>query len=306
VNDKEGAPSAIAAIGLVLVVFCISGSAIDSADIYLPQLKDSNADVRIEALRQLQTSLDSRIPEATLPLLSDEGNSIRRLAARAIGSRWWQISKDKSDSYVKALAQNLRSEEEFEDERNMAERAIGLLTRRYDSRMFSRSPNGRWVIYERRGLPCLIDTTTDTEELLGWHRDRSDVEIIEMFMPAIGNGTLQGNTSNEQYVLWHPHEEAVVLEIWQTRRATALWIWQHKFGLRKLTHSELIKLLSPKGITEEPNPLTAEIKEWKGDDLYVAVGWGREPVIGKAVIAWNLSQHKWRVISKEYHREFEE
>ena len=158
-NDKERASSAIVGIGLVLVAFCISGSATDPADVYLPQLKETNADVRIEALRQLQTSLDSRIPKAMLPLLSDEGNSIRRLAARAIGSRWWQIPKDNTADYTKALAKNLRSEEEFEDEKNMAERAIGLLTRRYDSRMFSRSPNGRWVIYERRGLPCLIDTT---------------------------------------------------------------------------------------------------------------------------------------------------
>jgi len=85
-----------------------------------------------------------------------------------IGSRWWQIPKEKAESYVNALEHNLRSEVDFEDEKNMAERAIGLLTRRYDSKMFSRSQNGRWVIYERRGFPCLIDTTTYTEELAGW------------------------------------------------------------------------------------------------------------------------------------------
>src|SRR5437879_12491216 len=77
-------------------------------------------------------------------------------------------SDHKSDSYVKALEHNLRSEVDFEDEKNMAERAIGLLTRRYGSKMFSRSQNGRWVIYEQRGFPCLIDTTTYTEELVGW------------------------------------------------------------------------------------------------------------------------------------------
>jgi hypothetical protein len=68
----------------------------------------------------------------------------------------------------------------------------------------------------------------------------------------------------------------------------------------------LIKLLQPKGKIDEPNPLTAEIKEWNGDDVFVSVGWGFEPVIGKAVVAWNLSQHKWRAISKEYHRKFQE
>jgi hypothetical protein len=298
VNDKERASSAIVGIGLVLVAFCISGSTVNPADVYLPQLKDKDAEVRIGALRQLQTSLDSRIPEAMVPLLSDEGNSIRRLAARAIGSRWWQIPKEKSEIYVNALQQNLRAQSEFQDEKNMAERAIGLLTRRYDSKMFSRSPNGRWVIYERRGLPCLIDTSTDIEELLGWPRDQS---VIDLFMPASGNETLEGNTPDERFVSWHPNEEAAALEIWYTRRATSVWVWQHKSGLRKLDRSQLIKLLQPKGKIDEPNPLTAEIKEWKGDDLYVSVGWGWEPS-GSAVIAWNLSQHKWRVISKEYHR----
>jgi hypothetical protein len=62
-----------------------------------------------------------------LPLLSDEGNSIRRLAARAIGSRWWQISKEKVPQFIEALRRNKKSE--FEDERNMIARAIGLLTR---------------------------------------------------------------------------------------------------------------------------------------------------------------------------------
>ena len=302
-KNKPQVSRPLATIGLILVAFCIAGSTTNPADIYLPQLKDKNAEVRIEALRQLQLSLDSRIPEAMLPLLSDEGNSIRRLAARAIGSRRWQIPKEKSESYVNALQHNLRSEEEFEDEKNMAERAIGLLTRRYDSKMFSRSPNRRWVIYERLGLPCLIDTTTDTEELLGWPRDPS---AIEMLSAAVGNQSLVGNAETGDSVTWHPSAEVVGFVIWQTRRADTVWIWQHKFGLRKLTRSELMKLLQPKGITEEPNPLTAEIKEWNGDDLYVSVSWGREPVIGKAAVAWSLSQHKWRVISKEYHREFGE
>jgi len=57
-----------------------------------------------------------------LSLLSDEGNSIRRLAARAIGSRWWQIPKEKTESYLNALQHNLRSEIDFEDEKNMGHR----------------------------------------------------------------------------------------------------------------------------------------------------------------------------------------
>jgi hypothetical protein len=300
VSNKTEISRVIAAIGLVIVAFCISGSTTNPADLYLPQLKDKDPEARIAALRELLTSLDSRIPEAMLPLLADEGNSIRRLAARAIGSRWWQVPKEKSESYVNALKHNLRPEIDFEDEKNMAERGIGLLTRNYDSKMFSRSPNGRWVMYERRGFPSLIDTTTYTEELVGW----SPVNNRDSEMPPWLFG---GNSPiGQDEALWHPTKEAAALSVSLSRRATSVWIWEHKHGVQKLNRSELVKLLQPKGKIDEPNPLTAEIKEWNGDDLIVTVGWGFEPVIGKAVVAWNLSQHKWRAISKEYQRKFED
>jgi len=289
----------LTALGLVLVAFCLSGSAVNPADVYLPQLHDKSDDVRIEALRHLLTSLDSRIPEAMLPLLSDEGNSIRRLAARAIGSRWWQVPPDKSDGYVSALSKNLRTEIDFEDEKNMAERGIGLLTKKYDSKMFSRSPNGRWVLYERYSFPCLIDTTTSTEELLGWSRvSNHDVEMPPWLFS--GNAPI-----GPDEVLWHPTKEAVALSVSTSKRATSVWIWQHKHGVQKLNRSELVKLLKPKGEINEPNPLNAEMKEWKGDDLLVRVNWGRDwkeagNIVGDAVVAWNVETHQWRKISEKY------
>ena len=126
--------------------------------------------------------------------------------------------------FVEALRRN--EESEFEDEKNMIARSIGLLTRDYTSKMFARSSNKRWVIYERRGLPCLIDTTTDTEELLGWPPDKSS--DLEMLLPALGNEPL-GDA-----VVWHPAKEAVAFSMLESRRATMVWIWQHRFGLRKL------------------------------------------------------------------------
>jgi len=299
VSTRTQVSKPIAAIGLVLVAFFLSGSTTNPADIYLPQLKNSDADTRIAALRELLTSLDSRIPEAMLPLLSDEGNSIRRLAARAIGSRWWQIPKEKTESYANALEHNLRSEVDFEDEKNMAERGIGLLTKKYDSKMFSRSPSGRWILYERRGFPCLIDTTTYTEELVGW----SPVYNRNSEMPPWlfgGNSPIDQNEA-----LWHPEKEAVALSVSLSRRATSVWIWEHKHGVQKLNRSELIKLLHPKGKIDEPNPLNAEIKEWKGDDLLVGVNWGRDwkekgNIVGDAVVAWNLETHQWHKISERY------
>ena len=282
----------MAGIGLVIVAFCISGSSTNPADVYLPQLKHKDPEVRIAALRELLLSLDSRIPDAMLPLLSDEGNSIRRLAARAIGSRWWQIPKEKSDSYVNALQHNLRPEIDYEDETHMAERGIGLLTKKYDSKMFSHSPNGRWVIYERRSFPCLIDTTTSTEELIGW----SSAYNRDSEMPP---WWFSGNSPiGQDGALWHPTKEAVAVSVSVSRRATSVWIWEHKHGVQKLNRPELIKLLHPKGKIDEPNPITAGIKEWKGDDLLVSVSWGLEDE-GGATIAWNLANHGWRAVSRE-------
>jgi hypothetical protein len=298
VSNKPKISRLIAAIGLLLVAFCISGSSVNPADVYLPQLKDKDADVRITALRELLTSLDSRIPEAMLPLLSDEGNSIRRLAARAIGSRWWQIPKEKTEGYVNALQHNLRSEIDFEDENHMAERAIGLLTKKYDSTMFSRSPNGRWILYERRSFPCLIDTTTYTEELLGW----STAYNRQSELPPWWFGS--NSPIGEDEARWLD-KEVVALSVSISKRATSVWIWEHKHGVQKLTHSDLVKLLQPKGEIDEPNPLNAEIKEWKGDDLLVEVNWGRDwkekgNIVGHAVVAWNLETHQWRKISERY------
>jgi len=272
---------------IVSLIACVAPQCdADPDDGLFAQLKNPEADVRIAALRELQTSLDPRIPDAMSSLLADEGNSIRRLAARAIGSRWWQIPKEKVPQFVATLRRNENSE--FEDERNMVARAIGLLTRDYTSKMFACSANKRWVIYERHGLPCLIDTKTDTEELLGWPSD--ETSGLELFLPAIGNEALN------ELVSWHPDKEAVSLSILQSRRATTVWIWQHRFGLRKLQRSVLIKLLHPKGVIEEPNPITAEIKGWKGDELYVSVGWGRDG--NSAVVAWDLSKNSWRIVSR--------
>jgi hypothetical protein len=179
----------------------------------------------------------------------------------------------------------------------MVARAIDLLTRNYTSNMVARSKNKRWVVYERRGLPCLIDTQTDTEELLGWPRELRDPWAIEDFLPAVGNHRLDESAQGAPTVTWHPTKEAVACLILQSRRATTVWIWQHRFGLRKLERSGLIKLLHPKGVIDEPNPITAEVKEWKGDELYVSVGWGRYGEEQGAVVGWDLSKHSWRVIS---------
>src|SRR5260370_8602011 len=92
------------------IITCVAFQcAAASEDAFFLQLNSPDPDVRIAAVRELQTSLDPRIPDAMLPLLADEGSSIRRLAARAIGSRWWQIPKEKVPHLITPLRRNKNS-----------------------------------------------------------------------------------------------------------------------------------------------------------------------------------------------------
>jgi hypothetical protein len=103
----------------------------------LRQMASSDLAAQIEGLDALATSLDSRIPDACLPLLKSGGTLIRRKAARAIGSRWQQIPKERVKAFDDALKVNLNSEERGLV--NMSRRGIALLKRTYNNDMFSRS-----------------------------------------------------------------------------------------------------------------------------------------------------------------------
>jgi hypothetical protein len=59
----------------------------------------------------------------------------------------------------------------------------------------------------------------------------------------------------------------------------------------------LMKLLKLKEPVDEPNPFSAQMKGWKNNELHVSVDWGRDEQ--NAVIAWDLSTHKWWVVSRE-------
>lgn len=262
-------------------------------DAWIERLKDADMEVRIEALRGLQTSLDPRLPEAFLPLLGDEGNSIRRLAARAVGSRYWQIPAERRPPFLAALTRSLSSERD--DERNMAARAIGLLTGRYEGPMCSRSPDGRWVIYERYGLPCLIDTRDKTEELLGWeHSGSYDGKLAS----AWGNGTV------ERSVHWHPAEEIVALDIIISRKDSTVWVWRHRKGIKKFETLALRELVGYR--EDEINGgagFYADTEAWHGNELRLSVDFGLRRgdkfIDVRAVFGWDLGTGALRLISKK-------
>jgi len=253
-------------------------------------LKSADADARVEALRTLQTSLDPRLPDLMLGLLTDSGDSIRRLAARGVGSRWWQIPAERQDAFVKALKRNEKSE--LEDEANMVQRALGLLNRDYRGPMFSRSSNGRWVIYERLGLPCLIETKSGTEELLGWRKERGG-----WISSAWGNGPL--DTS----VFWHPRQEMAAIGMLLNRKESALWIWQHGVGVIRIETSAIAKAAGYKeaDLFGAAGVFT-EVKQWKGDELQFTSSFttqrGEKQAEHELTLSWNSAKKSLRVISK--------
>lgn len=263
-------------------------------DSLLERLKSGDSGVRIEALRALQTSLDPRIPNAVKPLLRDDGTSIRRLAARAIGSRYWQVPADDHRTLLDLLKVNA-TRKAF-GEKNMALRAIGLLQRKYTGPMFARSRSRRWVVYERRMLPCLIDTKSKTEELLGWK--------------AEGTGALAsswGNSPLNDSVLWHPRDEMVAFSILESRKVSTIWIWSHGKGLKVISVAEFAKAL---GVAEDrlffAGGFSTEIKRWKRDQLIIQIYYAAtdvdpeaEPKEFSAELSWTASTGELKLIKIE-------
>jgi hypothetical protein len=155
------------------IAFEIRANDIDQA---LRDMQSTDIDVRNGAVYDIAYSEDPRIPYACLPLLKDPGTSTQRIAARAIGSRFQFVKEEDISLFVKALKECLSEQDVFlrtsrdgnrELTRLLCQRAIGLLTKNYDfPEVFSQSPNGRWVIYERRSCPVIVDTLTSEHRML--------------------------------------------------------------------------------------------------------------------------------------------
>lgn len=254
----------------------------------LKQLQSQDVDLRHNAMSGLQTSLDPRVPDACLPVLTMEGDSIRRLAARAIGSRWHQIPKERVPQFTAALKAQLDSG--HAGLVNMARRGIALLTRDFTDPMLSRSHNKRWVVYERYGLPCLIDTSTMTEELMGFGNKAGWMSCS------------WGNTELAPTVKWHPKKDMMAIDIVENRRVSTIWTWVHGKGLRQFRYEELIKTL---GYDQSSLALGigTEFGAWSGDnlefDLTFTVIKGTDYIDHKARMRWNSAADKLSVLSDE-------
>lgn len=253
----------------------------------LKLLQSPDIETRHTAMYKLQTSLDPRIPDACLPVLEKEGDTIRRLAARAIGSRWHQIPKDRIPIFIAALKAQLKSE--HDGLVNMARRGITLLDRTYRGKMISRSRSNRWVIYERRGLPCLIDTSNGTEELLGFGSEAN-------LMAAWSNSEVAPTA------IWHPKKDMVALEILQGRKLSTVWAWSHGRKLRMFNETEIVKALGhPESAIVGSSGFFTSAPEWSGDSLRFTVSFtlkkGDDYIDHEAKLHWDSAKDSLHVTS---------
>jgi hypothetical protein len=255
-------------------------------DALVEKLHDASAEVRIDALRQVQTTLDPRLPKEMLRLLSDQGDSIRRLAARGIGSRYGQIPKEELGDYLPPLRKLLVDREQHEDVALMAERAIGLLTRNYSGDLFAPSPDRKWIIYERYSRPCVIDVRRKNEELLGW---RSDT-------PTMGFGSSWGGCTLKDSAFWHSGSRAVALQIILGRKNTTLWFWipEGHSKLVELNQKKIASLFGAKNF-DDSDYLCVSGRGWKGNEFVFEV----ESSKGGGKAAWNLKNGSLRHISED-------
>ncbi len=254
----------------------------------IKDLQSSDMDTRRAAIDVVQTSLDPRIPDACLVAIRLEGDSVKRLAARAIGSRWHQIPKERTAEFLAALKPLLSVEDE--GLANMAKRGTALLKREYASNaMVCRSPNKRWALYERYGVPCIIDTKNATEELVGF-------EFEAKMVCSWGNSELTSTVN------WHPKKDVVAVEMLDGRRLGPLMIWQPGKEPVRLSVAEFAGALKrDEDSFFFPGGIYADVESWKGDILLFKLSYttenGTDLVDHEAKLSWNLATGKLAVVA---------
>lgn len=227
-----------------LELFVVIHSTGAEVDDWFDRLGSPDIDVRRAAVDEIQTLDDPRIPAACLPLLDDEGNSIRRLAARAIGSRFAQIPPERVNEYV-AVLRECAETTEHEGAKAMCQRAIGLLTRDYSSDQFSVSPDSHWVLYERRRLPVIADAQADVHTLLSpvmptmkYARENEVVRNGDIVWDGSDrrSGLLKLMVTNRPVnelfdPVWHPRSEALAFSpVVQMKFYRPICLWRASDG----------------------------------------------------------------------------
>lgn len=220
--------------------------------------------VRWEAVNTIQTLDDAAIPPACLPLLKDDGFSIRRQAARAIGSRFDQISEPEKPIYLKALRKC--ASEGPDDVTLICHRAIGLLERNFTDPYFSVSPHNKWVLYEQRRLPVVMSVKGGFHGLLSpvWIDDwDGKPDLLKL---AITN-------ERAEYLFnphWNPSGDALAFSpIIQRRFFNPVCIWVAGDDSIKVLEPDALKTLLPKKYPDWGT--TTEFVKWDGNKAIVRI-----------------------------------
>ena len=246
-------------IGCFLFPSFLRGEDAKLPDSVVAGLSSPDEQIRRDAASGLQTYSDPRIPALCLPLLQDSGSSIQRLALRALGSRYAQIPLNEIPAYVQAIT-TAGALQPNTDVARIAERAAGLLKRDYQGEMFAPNPQGTLVIYERRGLPCVISVSAETEILIGKRTD----DYLFCFRPWIGNAPVK------RCVWWHPDGTVAALDMIFGRHHSGLWLWYQKGD--RMVHLSAETFRKELGVDSDVGFVsdTLSFREWRGSDLIVS------------------------------------
>jgi len=226
----------------------------------IARLSSPDITTRRAAVEAIQTLDDPAIPAACLPLLKDEGLSIRRQAARAIGSRFFDVPKDQRKTYLEALQKC--AAEGPEDNTLICQRAIGLHTENYAFHFFSVGPKKKWVLFERRKLPVITLAKNGSHELLSPVWPGED-ELLKL---AVTNSPADELFSPH----WHSSGEAVAFTmILQRRFFHPIFIWHSGTADLKVLEPRSLKSLLP---PRYPNwGTTSDFVKWDGTKAIIRI-----------------------------------
>lgn len=219
--------------------------------------------VRRAAVEAIQTLDEPAIPAACLTLLKDEGLSIRRQAARAIGSRFSEVPADQRQTYLAALRKC--AAEGPEDNTLICQRAIGLLTGNFSFPSFSVGPEKKWVLYERRKLPVIAPLKGGPHRLLSpvWTDWADKPELLIM---SVTNESAEELFSPH----WHPGGEALAFTMKLQRRFFhPICIWVAGDNEVKILEPRSLKPLLPARYPDYGT--TTEFIRWDGSKAIVRI-----------------------------------
>ena len=269
----------ITRLGFATIVLLLSLNSIPAYDLsdsvgvdWFEALRSPDIGSRHLAINAIQTLDNPFLAEACLPLLQDPGDSIRRQAARAIGSRFDQIPKEKIGEYVAAL----RTCEAGgpEDVTLLCQRAIGLLTRKYKGAPFSVSPDGKWVLYERRRLAVIADAEKDIHHLLHPVEIATDPAGDPQFSSRALKLSLTNEPASDLFEPhWHPNRAALAFTpriMWRFYHAVCIWSAERNEVIVLSPESDIIHPFL-KGTRYPDCGVTSEFVKWNKNKAIIRI-----------------------------------